>query len=332
MKVMKKFISLVMSVIVLCSVFVSSGLSASAETTDYSYTVLSDGTIEITGYDGDKTELDIPSAIDGYKVSSIGSSAFDNKMIKSVIIPDTVNNIADSAFATNRLVSVSIPDSVTILGEFVFYNCPYLTDVSIPESITSLSAGLFSGCSSLNNVTIPESVTAISDSAFSSCESLSSITIPESVVSIGYYAFCNCSKLSSITLPKSVSVLGENAFLGCTELESITIENPDCEIFDSIETIPCDATIIGDDGSTAQEYALWYNRTFEPLPLYILGDVDLDKVISVMDATAIQMYLAQFIALDDMQLLCADTDKDGVVSIMDTTEIQMFLAGFIEEL
>lgn len=54
-------------------------LSASADTYgDFSYMVLSDGTAAITGCSGKATDVVIPSEINGYTVTSIGSSVFLN--------------------------------------------------------------------------------------------------------------------------------------------------------------------------------------------------------------------------------------------------------------
>ena len=62
----------------------------------------------------------------------------------------------------------------------------------------------------------------------------------------------------------------------------------------------------------------------------ILGDVDGDKKVSVMDATEIQMYKAQMKDLTDEQKLRADADKDNLVSVMDATQIQRLVAQLIE--
>ena len=64
-------------------------------------------------------------------------------------------------------------------------------------------------------------------------------------------------------------------------------------------------------------------------PDFLLGDADQDGVISVMDATEIQMYAASKKELSDVALLAADADCDGVVTVMDATEIQMFAASKI---
>ena len=63
----------------------------------------------------------------------------------------------------------------------------------------------------------------------------------------------------------------------------------------------------------------------------LYGDVDLDGRITVMDATSIQLHLAQRITLDDTQIKCADVDGSTDVSIMDATLIQLHLAQVIDK-
>lgn len=64
----------------------------------------------------------------------------------------------------------------------------------------------------------------------------------------------------------------------------------------------------------------------------ILGDIDGDAVVSIMDTTEIQMHIAQLTVIDQDRIICADTDKDGSISIMDATRIQLFIAQLIPEL
>ncbi len=52
----------------------------------------------------------------------------------------------------------------------------------------------------------------------------------------------------------------------------------------------------------------------------LLGDVDGDGKVSIMDATAIQLYKAQMLELNDQQLANAEVDDDGKVSVMDATK------------
>ncbi len=76
---------------------------------------------------------------------------------------------------------------------------------------------------------------------------------------------------------------------------------------------------------------LTVSYTLDEQPEIILGDVDGDTKVSVMDATAIQMYKAQMKDLSSDQLKRGDTDKDSIVSIMDATQIQRFVARLITE-
>ncbi len=65
---------------------------------------------------------------------------------------------------------------------------------------------------------------------------------------------------------------------------------------------------------------------------YELGDVNLDHTISVMDATHIQLHIAQIDILTQTQLSYADVDSSGGISVMDATIIQMFIAKIIDSL
>ncbi len=61
----------------------------------------------------------------------------------------------------------------------------------------------------------------------------------------------------------------------------------------------------------------------------LLGDVDGDGELSIMDATVIQLHLAETQILDDNVLSVADIDKDGELSITDATYIQLILAELV---
>lgn len=58
-----------------------------------------------------------------------------------------------------------------------------------------------------------------------------------------------------------------------------------------------------------------------------LGDVTLDGIVNVVDATYIQKYLTGQADFTDVRKLNADVDGDGVISIIDATTIQKIIAG-----
>lgn len=63
----------------------------------------------------------------------------------------------------------------------------------------------------------------------------------------------------------------------------------------------------------------------------VLGDVDRDGEISVIDATELQLYMAKKVELSSEQIPLSDTDKDGEISVLDATAIQLYMAKIITE-
>ena len=208
------------------------------------------------------SEITIPEG-----VTSIGSSAFSYcSSLSEITILKGVTSIGNSAFeGCSSLTEITLPEGVTSIGGSAFYGCSSLTKITLPESVTSIGSGAFSGCSSLTEINIPDGVTSIGNYTFNRCSTLTEITIPEGVTSIGKYAFAICSSLTEITIPDSVTSIGSSAFNGCSSLTEITIPNPNCEIYDEMYTIGYGTTIYGYTGSTAEAYAIKYNRNFVPL-------------------------------------------------------------------
>lgn len=66
-------------------------------------------------------DLDIPAAIGGAAVTTIGGDAFAHKGLTTLTIPNSVTSIGNSVFTFNQLTSVTIPDSVVSIGSFAFY-------------------------------------------------------------------------------------------------------------------------------------------------------------------------------------------------------------------
>ena len=258
MKVKKWLLGLVTfaAMAVLCAV------CAGADTYgDFNYSVLDDGTVEITKYIGSAEKVDIPEKINGKSVTSIGRRAFELcRNLTSITIPNSVTEIGGGAFfSCTSLTSIKIPDSVMQIGDYVFLGCTNLIEIEvetdnkfyssdkgvlfnknkteiicypagikdtiyfIPSSVTSIGKRAFQNCSNLINIKIPDRVSYIGSIAFADCTSLTSITIPNSVTSLGNSAFSGCASLTSITIPDSVTSISGGAFGNCTSLTSITI-------------------------------------------------------------------------------------------------------------
>jgi len=115
--------------------------------------------------------------------------------------------------------------SNNVIGNYMFYQLPELTNITIPKNITSIGYSAFEHCMGLTSVLMGDNVISIGYGAFSSCSGLANITIPNSVISIGDFSFFACIGLKSITIPDSVISIGNNAFYYCTGLISAIIGN-----------------------------------------------------------------------------------------------------------
>ncbi len=276
-------------------------------------------------------------------VTSIGDSAFlECSELTSIAIPNSVISIDELAFyGCSGLTSVTVPDSVTSIGGDAFSYCSELTEITIPDSVTSIGNCAFWECSKLTNITIPNSVTNIGGGTFRGCSSLTKITIPDNVINIDNIAFACCSNLTSITIPDSVASIGIETFTKCSELTSITFLNPDCEIYDHVNTISNDydgeknycyfnGTIYGYENSTAQAYAEKYGYNFALIGAAsevkaVAGDANCDGKVSIADSTAILQHLGNQdkYGLSAEGLKNADVDGNDGVSTNDALVIQM---------
>ena len=191
-------------------------------------------------------KLIIPQRISNYRVTEIGSRAFNNTEITELYIPDSVTKLGDNSFSTdflndfNFLTKVSLPSELQSasspfygqknLKEVVFrgnwktipsslFSGTGIEKLVIPEGVTEIGAGAFSG-SSLKEVVLPRTLTKIGDSAFSGTQ-LTRLTLPEGITEIGFSAFSG-SSLKEVVLPRTLTKIGDYAF-SRTQLKDITL-------------------------------------------------------------------------------------------------------------
>lgn len=60
---------------------------------------------------------------------------------------------------------------------------------------------------------------------------------------------------------------------------------------------------------------------------YMIGDVNLDGHVNVIDATEISKYIVSISTLSDVQRELADYNHDGEINVVDATEIQKLVVG-----
>ena len=248
----------------------------------FEYEENEDGSITITKFIGDETNVIIPSIISGKAVTSIRDWAF---------------------FSCTSLISVTIPNSITNIEDYVFDSCTNLKEINVSknnEYYSSINGILFNEDKTIlvkfpagktdTEYSVPNCVTSIGERVFEYCTNLEKIIISDSVISIGYDTFKNCTSLKEMNvnknnknyssvngvlfnkdktilvkfptgksdieyiIPDSVTNIGIGAFEYCISLEKITIGNSvtgigncafsDCTNLNNV-TIPSSVTNIG---------------------------------------------------------------------------------------
>lgn len=191
----------------------------------------------ISHYVGGESVIEIPEALDGHTVTTIGTLAFagfseeylddyhiPDTLITSVTVPETVTRIGLFAFSGNAaLESISLPNSITEISQECFTYCTALKSIVLPESVTEIGYGAFIACEALETIEMP-GVTKIGAKAFIDCLSLKYPVFSEKLEEIEKAAFANCDALETIDL-SSVTKLGSFTFQGCQGLKSVVLND-----------------------------------------------------------------------------------------------------------
>lgn len=248
-------------VLLLLSALFLCPLTASAEESGiFTYSV-KDGKATIRSVRGGEAvgNFVIPSEIDGYPVTEIGSMVFyDCGELTGITLPSTLTTLGNAAFlGCPALGEITIPEGVTEIPVQAFQDCVSLKKVSLPQSLRKIMNNSFQGCTSLEEFTVPSGVTRVG-ACFKNCTSLRKLTLPsvgeeltgyssdglgtlfcgnqsdvppslkEVVVTggkkIGRNFFQNCVSLERISLPATVTDVETDAFSGCLSLKELTVD------------------------------------------------------------------------------------------------------------
>ncbi len=246
----------------------------------------------------DNTEFEI----DEYK----GSSAVLSTAYYYNLLP--ITSVGSNAFNSNKtLEKITFTSNLTAIQSYAFSNCTALKTVVLKENVSVIDVGAFSACSALSSINLEDTnLEVVSRSSFSGCDALTEVTLPDTVTTIEDTAFAYCDGLTKITIPKSVTSISDTVFYNTDNVVIYCYENS------TAHTYAVDNSI---------EYVL-----IEAPETYILGDVDNNGKVTILDATMIQLYLIEMLEADDKMIVRGDIDRNGFLSIMDATSIQRFLA------
>ncbi len=252
---MKRICSLFLSVFLVLSITAGIDFPSYAQSSDYWYTQLDDGTLSIWNYVGSDADVVIPSEIDGCKVTKIAYPGFCNSpscnTIRTVQIPDTIETIDAQAFeGCIYLESIRVDagntnyssqdgtlfnKDKTVLIQYPIGN--ERLSYQIPDGVTTVNVSAFQYSTILKEVILPESILNLSD-CFSNCSALERIEVDSknqkysSLDGVLYnkdqteLLRCPEGKTSLSNIPESVKTIGEKAFYQNKVIQNITI--PDC--------------------------------------------------------------------------------------------------------
>lgn len=163
---------------------------------NFGFYILNDKELMLTRYFGSASDVVVPDTFQNYTVTTIGHSVFNNKGIKTVVVPESVTDIQDYAFASNKeLTSVKLPSGLKHLGTNTFFYCSSLETIELPASLEEIEP--FAFCASgLKTIVIPESqtLTKLPQFMFHQCPALQEVIIPATITDIPDDCFSECPK------------------------------------------------------------------------------------------------------------------------------------------
>lgn len=218
--------------------------------------------IVITGYEGNPTELTIPSVIEGCNVTKIGESAFkDCTSLQKITLPDTITTIEESAFENCKNLTGVTLSGVTHIYSAAFKNCENLVEVQFSNNLLyigggNMYGGAFENCTSLKQVNLPDGIKTIDSYVFSGCTALEKVTGIDNLERVGRYAFAETAFLKdSNNYENNVLYIGkhvvavQSGFTGNLEIKDGTKTIVENAIVRSLVSVTIPESITTIDGS-----------------------------------------------------------------------------------
>lgn len=188
---MKKFLSVIIVLAVALTAFCSCGKkSEPVKSGDYTYVVLEDNTAKITEYSSTQeiVTLEVPSILDDYTVTVIGTEAFSQVQNVTVVkLPETLKKIEEKAFAGSGVKKVFLNQTdVEEIGESAFAECHNLVQVDLSHELKTVGNHAFYYCDKLKVVTFRGNTENIDPFAFDASQNVKIYTDAENTNVISF--------------------------------------------------------------------------------------------------------------------------------------------------
>ena len=221
----KRWISLFLSLCILCSLVSSLAFTASAADEG----VCGDG---VTWYlSGSVLSFHGTGMMYDYSEDNPAPWSFAADRIHTVnIIGEYVYYIGDYAFSgLSALTTVNLDNFSASIGEAAFMNCTALTEITIPGKFLAIGNKAFAGCTELTSFTwethpeLPNVRQSLGSYVFIGCSKLENVSLPQTLGSVGGFAFMGCPALEYIHIPGNVETVSRNMFFNCTNLKVVSL-------------------------------------------------------------------------------------------------------------
>ncbi|MDO5488599.1 MAG: leucine-rich repeat protein [Bacteroidaceae bacterium] len=161
---------------------------------------------------------------------------YQNKNIRSMILPSSLKRVGGDAFRESRLMysTLEIPEGVTYIGGAAFaYNEYNGMTLKLPNSLDSIEGGVLTKCPWDCEFNIPENLKYIGGTWYPSAGSprlKGTFRVPSNLRVIPEGAFCGMGSDGSFTgeieIPQGVTEIGEAAFSGLAIKNRINLTLP----------------------------------------------------------------------------------------------------------
>ena len=246
MSKIKRFISVLLMMLMVSSIFTVAVSVSAKETVVKSGKFQSCKNINWTLYDNGVLKIDGKGNFNGFanddldsiankvekveisgKISSFSPEGlfFNLGNVKEVVVGNGVKEIGYDSFGSCKAKTIKLSNSITKIKQFAFSYCKNLTSLTIPSSVTDIADSAFYNCSKLQSVNLSNSIKSINGSTFENCTSLKSVVIPNSVTNVGRDAFRGCKSLTKVVVGKNVSKIVGNPFYNCSKLNNFSVKS-----------------------------------------------------------------------------------------------------------
>ncbi len=198
MKILKKYWMYFIPIIIILIVLLIFVLFFSIPRVKYEYDSKSNTYLVKTVY-GNASTYKISETIDGKDVTTIGTRAFYNKNIESIIFENT--------------------PKVETVKRLAFSECKNLKTIDL-STVKYFENSAFSYCESLKLEEL--NAESIGMSAFYGCKSITDLKLNVGLTSIGSYAFSKTS-ITTLDIPSTVKFIYNDAFADMDNLTTLNI-------------------------------------------------------------------------------------------------------------